>query len=96
MPPRKTLNISLTPMLQKFVEKKVASGRYQTASEVVRDGLRLLEERERSMGNDLEAVRRKIATGLRQAKAGELIDGEAAFAELRVNVNGTRKRRKAG
>ncbi|KAA0677576.1 type II toxin-antitoxin system ParD family antitoxin [Azospirillum brasilense] len=38
-------SVSLTPELDRFVQTLVASGRYQTASEVVRDGLRLLQER---------------------------------------------------
>jgi antitoxin ParD1/3/4 len=38
-------SISLTPELNRFVQAQVASGRYQTASEVIRDGLRLLQER---------------------------------------------------
>jgi antitoxin ParD1/3/4 len=45
MPIRVSLNVSLTPELEHFVESRVASGRYQTASEVIREGLRLLEER---------------------------------------------------
>ena len=43
-----TLNISLTPELEHFIEDRVATGRYRTASEVVREGLRLLEEKERA------------------------------------------------
>ncbi len=43
MPPRVALNVSLTPELQRLIHDKVASGRYQSASEVVRAGLRLLE-----------------------------------------------------
>jgi antitoxin ParD1/3/4 len=43
---RTTLNISLPPQLGKFIEQRVASGRYSSASEVIRAGLRLLEERE--------------------------------------------------
>ena len=43
---RSTLNVSLTPELERFVDQRVASGLYQTASEVVRDALRLLEEQE--------------------------------------------------
>lgn len=39
-------SISLTPELNSFVQAQVASGRYQTASEVIRDGLRLLQERD--------------------------------------------------
>ena len=40
------MNVSLTPELAKFVEQKVKSGLYHTASEVIREGLRLLEERD--------------------------------------------------
>lgn len=82
MASRVTLNVSLTPELEKFVESRVASGRYQSASEVVRDGLRLLEERELSRQTALDEVRRKIAVGLEQAERGELFDGEEVFREL--------------
>ncbi len=40
------MNVSLTPELEKLVQDKVASGLYQTASEVIREGLRLLKERD--------------------------------------------------
>ncbi len=43
---RTSLNVSLTPELEQFIADRVASGRYQTASEVVRAGLRLLEQSE--------------------------------------------------
>ncbi len=42
---RTSLNVSLTPELERFIAARVASGRYQTASEVVRAGLQLLEQR---------------------------------------------------
>jgi antitoxin ParD1/3/4 len=41
---RRSLNVSLTPELERFIAARVASGRYQTASEVVRAALRLLEQ----------------------------------------------------
>ncbi|MBW4025656.1 MAG: type II toxin-antitoxin system ParD family antitoxin [Proteobacteria bacterium] len=43
---RTSLNVSLTPTLEQFISERVSSGRYQTASEVVRAGLRLLEQTE--------------------------------------------------
>ena len=49
MPDRVTKNISLSPELGAFVEASVETGRYQTASEVVRAGLRLLQEQERRL-----------------------------------------------
>lgn len=46
MPSRQTLNVSLPPAQESFVRAQVETGRYRTASEVVREGLRLLEEAE--------------------------------------------------
>ena len=52
---RKTRNDSLTPELEALVDSKVASGRYRSASEVVRAALRLLDERERSLERRLRS-----------------------------------------
>ena len=58
---RTSLNVSLTPELERFITTRVASGRYQTASEVVRAGLRLLEQSElresASAGRDADTPR---------------------------------------
>jgi antitoxin ParD1/3/4 len=80
---RCTLNVSITPELERFVEDRVASGRYQTASEVVREGLRLLEERETARQEALEELRKHIAIGVEQADRGEFIDGDEVFEELK-------------
>ena len=50
------MNISLTPELEKLVQEKVASGLYQTASEVIREGLRLLKERDDRQTSLREAI----------------------------------------
>ncbi len=47
MTTRKTMNVSLTPELERSVAERVASGRYRTASEVVRAALRMLEKEEK-------------------------------------------------
>jgi antitoxin ParD1/3/4 len=80
---RSTLNVSLTRELERFVEERVASGLYQTASEVVRDALRLLEEREAARRTALEELRRHVAVGIEQADRGEFLDGDEVFEELK-------------
>ena len=54
------LNVSLTPQLESFVRQKVESGLYGSASEVVREALRLLGERDRR----IDALRQDIRDGL--------------------------------
>jgi antitoxin ParD1/3/4 len=83
MPIRTSMNVSLTPELELFVQSRVASGLYQTASEVVREGLRLLEEREQARAIAIEELRAKIRRGIEQADRGELLDGDAVFEEIR-------------
>jgi antitoxin ParD1/3/4 len=79
---RSTVNVSLTPALVRFISARVASGRYQSASEVVREGLRLLEEREQSRVTTLDDLRREVAIGMDQARRGEVVDGDAAFRQV--------------
>lgn len=80
---RSTLNISLTPELEEFVQSRVASGRYQTASEVIREGLRMLEEREHGRELAMRELRARLRRGMEQAERGELHDGDAVFEEIR-------------
>ncbi len=77
------MNISLTPELEQMVGDKVKSGRYASASEVIREGLRLLEEREQLKQQRLLEVRNKIDRGIRQLDRGEGIPGPEARERLR-------------
>ncbi len=65
-----TMNVSLTAELAAYVEGEVASGEYSTASEVVRDALRLLRRQREAREEKLAALRREIQIGLDQANAG--------------------------
>lgn len=58
------MNVSLTPELDKFVMSKVESGEYASASEVIRDGLRMLRAAEQAHQAKLEALREEIRKGM--------------------------------
>jgi antitoxin ParD1/3/4 len=78
------MNVSLTPELEQFVSQKVASGRYQTSSEVIRDGLRLLLEREELHKRKLEELRRDVAAGIAEADQGKVAPLKAGETLARV------------
>jgi antitoxin ParD1/3/4 len=89
---RTSLNVSLTPELERFVQERVASGRYQTASEVVREGLRLLELQERDREAAHEALKAKLKRGAAQAERGEVVDGEEFLEKLIQRMEPKRKK----
>lgn len=64
------MNVSLTNELEEYVEYKVASGLYGSASEVVRDALRLMEERDRLLDARLDALRDELQRGVTQLREG--------------------------
>jgi antitoxin ParD1/3/4 len=77
------MNVSLTPELEKYVQNKVESGRYTSASEVVREALRLLEQKEQEREQALKEFQAKLDEGLAELEAGDLMDGEEVFARIR-------------
>jgi len=80
------MNVSLTPELEHLVQEKVASGLYNSASEVVREALRLMQQRDEIRRVRLEELRREISIGIQAADRGELVDGEQFFEELRAEL----------
>jgi antitoxin ParD1/3/4 len=77
------MNVSLTTELEKFVNEKVSSGMYYSASEVIREGLRLLKERETLKNMRIEELRKEIAIGIEQADQGRFLDGEETFKKIK-------------
>lgn len=86
------MNVSLTPELDKFVNAKVESGRYTSASEVVREALRLLEEHERVRAAQLAAFNREMGSRLASLDRGEFVEPETVRARLRQKSQERRKR----
>ena len=84
-----TLNVSLTPTLEQYVRSKVQSGRYESASEVIRESLRALQERERGEHHFWRDVRTKVDEARADEAAGRVVDGETAMDEILAEIDQT-------
>ena len=85
------MNVSLTPELDKFVASKVESGRYTSASEVVREALRLLELHDQARSAELAAFNRELGNRLVSLDRGESMSPEEIRGRLERK---SRERRK--
>ena len=74
------MNISLTPALEQFVNDKVATGLYNSVSEVIREALRLLIAQEKPISKEIiESLNRDIELGLNDNK---IFEGHSAMKNL--------------
>jgi antitoxin ParD1/3/4 len=82
------MNVSLTPELEKYIANKVKSGMYGSASEVLREALRLHEEQGRLRALRVKGLKRELAAGVEQLDRGESkpFDAAAIKAEGRRRV----------
>jgi len=82
------MNVSLTPELENYVKAKVATGMYNSVSEVMREALRLMEERDAMQAVRLEALRRDISKGLDslEGEGSKPLDMEAIKAKGRAKL----------
>jgi antitoxin ParD1/3/4 len=78
--PMPTRNVVLTDSQTDLIERLIADGRYQNASEALRAGLRLLEREEAEM----TALRDRLAAGLEEARSGALAEGSGEDAIRRA------------
>jgi len=77
------MNVNLGPVFDEFVAEMLGTGLYQSQSEILREGLRLLKEREELKQVKLAEFRREIALGIEEADPGKFVDGPQVFAKLR-------------
>lgn len=78
---RENISVSFTPQQARFLASCVASGRYQSTSEVVREAIRLLEHHQAHREAEVERARALIQAGADQLDRGEFDDGETFFRE---------------
>lgn len=76
------MNISLTPTLEKFVQDKVASGLYNSVSEVIREALRIMACRETISQERIALLNRDIEEGWQDLQTGRYRDGHAVMKEI--------------
>lgn len=83
------MNVNLGTQWEEFISSNVNSGRYLSASEVVREGLRLLQVQEQVRQIRLEQLRREIGRGVEQLEEGACLELDEAglkgqFADVKV------------
>jgi antitoxin ParD1/3/4 len=94
-----TRNVNLTDHFEKFITRLVAAGEYSNASEVVRDGLRLVEERKKAQRARLQSLRSAAKEGIDDIERGDFVefDSDAAIdsflGKLENQVVAGRRRR---
>ncbi len=76
------INVSLTPELEELIQQRVRGGRYTSASEVVREALRLLVDRDELRQLRMDEIRSKVAAGLSSLDQGEGRDGDEVIDEI--------------
>jgi antitoxin ParD1/3/4 len=90
------MNVHLTPELEQLVQAKVESGRYNSASEVVREALRLMEQKDEVRTLQLQELRKRIDKGLFEIDRGQGVDGELFMQGLMEDLDKRETNRKAG
>ena len=77
-------NISLTDHHDDLIEAKIQAGEYANASEVVREGLRLIQERDQELAARVEAIKSRVEVGLEQAARGDFVEGSTDEIRERI------------
>ncbi|MCA6575031.1 MAG: type II toxin-antitoxin system ParD family antitoxin [Pseudanabaena sp. M57BS1SP1A06MG] len=80
------MSIALKIEQEQFIQKKLKSGKYSSADEVIFEAFRLLEERDKHYEQWLQDTRQKVADGLAQLDQGEVLDGKSVMARLKERV----------
>jgi antitoxin ParD1/3/4 len=89
------MNVSLTPELEELINQKVASGMYHSASEVVREGLRLLKEQDAIREFRREELRKELQRGLDSVASGDFTEYDrSSVSNLASQVKEEGRRRK--
>ena len=81
------MKLDLPTELEQLVQRKVQSGRYGSPSDVVREALQLLEQRDELFSTPTAEMRRKIHEGWESAQSGALQDGDQVFDQIEAELD---------
>lgn len=80
------MQIVLPPEIENLVQRQLASGKYQTAIEVILAGVKLLEQQEDIYQGRLQDLQQEALIGWEAAQRGEVVEGSTAMAQIRSNL----------
>lgn len=80
------MNVSLTPELESFVQEKVQSGLYTSASEVIRESLRLMHMHDSVKMQKFAALNADISLGLADLDAGKSVNADDSYAKMKKKI----------
>ncbi len=89
------MNVSLTPELERFVEREVGTGLYQTASEVVRAGLRRLKEDKQrlpAVPQTMAELEEALLSSIERLDSGKGVDGTTVLRRVQKRIKEHRSR----
>jgi antitoxin ParD1/3/4 len=78
--------LQLSIEIEKLVERRVRSGRYNSPDEVIREALRLLEQRDEVFALRNGDMRDQIEEGWQSARRGDVVDGDAVFDRIQAEL----------
>jgi antitoxin ParD1/3/4 len=80
------MTVTLTKEQESLVKEQLESGHFKSIDEVITQGLEMVKAQEAFIRENVVELRKKIATGLDQIRRGEVLDGEAAIANVRKKL----------
>lgn len=81
------MEITLTPEVEQYIQSKISSGQYASASEVFLAGIKLLQDIEQTYQGRYQTLRNEVKIGLDAADRGEVMDADTVFSQLQERLN---------
>ncbi len=80
------MTVTLTPEQEQFIAEQLQSGHYQSAGDIIAQGLGMLRAQEAFIRSNTDELREKIAVGMEQIRRGEVVDGRTAIRNAREKL----------